>query len=133
MVAHRRKGRPGVVDGAPAAEAGRPGASSAPKTLISRSLWPAGQDEGAKRSVDLVRSPQLWRPGADHHGSKSTATPSLRREAGGGGKKDNVRLAVPQRKGNDSEGRAAPVDGSGGHHEQSPGRGAGGVGKRVKL
>jgi len=32
LVEHRRKGRPGVVDGAPAAEAGRPGASSEPQT-----------------------------------------------------------------------------------------------------
>ena len=47
--------------------------------------------------------------------------------------KVKVLIAVPQRKGNVSEGRAAPVDGSGGHHEQSPGRGAGGVGRRINF
>jgi len=82
------KGRPGIVGGAPAAEAGRPGASSEPKTLISRSLWPAGQDEGAKRNVDIARSPRLWRLGASHHGSKSQGRPKSPARAGGGGQKN---------------------------------------------
>lgn len=64
-----------------------------PDVLPSRSLWPAGQDEGEKRNVDIAQS---------------------QRE---------------QRKGNDSGGRAEPFDGRGDHHEQSPGRGAGGGGR----
>jgi len=71
LVEHRSKGRPGVVDGAPAAEAGRPGASVAPKTLISRSLWPAGQDEGAKRNVDIALSQRERRLGLGQNGGKS--------------------------------------------------------------
>ena len=40
------KGRPGVVGGAPPAEAGRPKPKETPNQIASRSLWPAGQDEG---------------------------------------------------------------------------------------
>jgi len=37
---------------------------------------------------------------------KATGEPSLRREAGGGGKKNKVTVALPQRKGNVSGGMA---------------------------
>jgi len=62
---------------------------------------------------------------------KTRADPSLRREPMAVPRRYRVMLALPQRKGNVSGGRAVPCDGSGGHHEQSPGRGAGGVGSRI--
>ena len=85
------------------------------------------QGEGDHAGVRVAQAQPARRPS---HLKRPGTEPRL---VAGRCSKVKVLIAVPQRKGNVSEGRAAPVDGSGGQDEQSPGRGAGGVGKRVKL
>ena len=68
-----------------------------PNVLPSRSLWPAGQDEGDTETVDIALSQRSGDWACAKTIVKATAAPSLRREAGGGGKKDKVTVAVPLR------------------------------------
>ena len=100
-----------------AASGGRaPGAPVELNVMASFSCCRLRQGEGDHAGVRVAQAQPARRPS---HLKRPGTEPRL---VAGRCSKVKVLIAVPQRKGNVSEGRAAPVDGSDASDEQSPGR-----------